>query len=393
MGGKEQTVSEGSPTSHSADWKSLKGALPPLALGTIALSTRLLFRGPLYFADGPGHIRSIVEKVYIIQPPGYWLFNRTAGLFPDPVLAISAMNIAFSVAGTLAFYFTALFFAGRRAAFVAALAYSSVFYLWFSGEVHSTYASQVFFPVAVFCMLLHYERDNRAWQLALAALLFALGAGFRPFDGVFLLPALLYYAFARLPGRRAALFLAGTFALCLTWIFPTLSAFSRSPGGLHAALAYAGTIATHKSIVSGLSLWLANLMRFFVPTVLAFWLILPVAVLNLARNWHDWRFRMLLIWIVPGSLFFILSYISDAPYLNFLTAAVLLLAVNAPRRMLVVALCNAVLFLAFRPIPSNRLSVNMWNCYAGHFTRYGIQHQWWPNLSSLQGSNRIIERP
>jgi hypothetical protein len=57
--------------------------------------------------------------------------------------------------------------------------------------------------------------------------------------------------------------------------------------------------------------------------------------------------------------------------------------------MAVTALWNTVFFLGFSPIPSRRLAVNIWNCYAGHFTRYGIEHQWWPNLSTLQGTRSI----
>jgi 4-amino-4-deoxy-L-arabinose transferase-like glycosyltransferase len=364
--------------------------LPPLVLAIFTLATRLLFHGPVYFADGPHHLRSIFEKTYIIQPPGYWLFNRIAGLFPDAAIAISAMNISFSVAGVVVFYSTALFFAGRRSAFIAALAYSCIFFLWFSGEVHSTYASQALFPVATFCALLHYEREKANWKLISAAILFSLGAGLRPTDGVFLVPMLLYYSAARLPKSKAAIFLTLITLLCLAWVTPTLVAYSRVPGGIPGVLTYSQDITTQKSIATGVNFEsLANIMRFFVPFVAAFWPILAAAVLSAVRNRQNWRIRMLVLWIVPGSLFFILSYISDAPYLDFLTAAILLLAVGAPRMMAVTALWNTVFFLGFSPIPSRRLAVNIWNCYAGHFTRYGIEHQWWPNLSTLQGTRSI----
>jgi len=364
--------------------------LPSLVLAVFTLATRLLFHGSIYFADGPHHLRSILDKTYIIQPPGYWLFNRIAGLFPDPVIAISAMNISFSVAGVVVFYYTALFFTGRRGAFIAALAYSCIFFLWFSGEVHSTYVSQALFPIATFCALLHYDRVKANWKLILAAILFALGAGLRPSDGVFLVPTLLYYSTARLPKSKAGIFLTSITLLCLIWITPTLIAYCHVPGGIQGVLAYSRDIATQKSIATGVnSESLANVMRFTVPALVAFWPVLAAAALSAVRNRQDWRVRMLAIWIVPGSLFFILSYISDAPYLDFLTAAVLLLALGAPRMMAVTALWNTIFFLGFSPIPSRRLSVNIWNCYAGHFTRYGIEHQWWPNLSTLQGTRSI----
>jgi hypothetical protein len=99
---------------------------------------------------------------------------------------------------------------------------------------------------------------------------------------------------------------------------------------------------------------------------------------------------MLVVWIVPGALFFTLSYISDAPYLDFLTAAVLLLAVDAPRMLGVTALWNAVVFLGFSPTPSHRLAVNAWNSFVGNCTSYGIEHRLHRNLSDLQGTRDVL---
>jgi 4-amino-4-deoxy-L-arabinose transferase-like glycosyltransferase len=364
--------------------------LYPLLLALFTLATRLLFHGPVYFADGPAHVRVTLAKVYVIQPPGYWLFNRTAGLFGDPALAISAMNISFSIAGVVVFYYTALFFTGRGRAFIAALAYSCIFYLWFAGEVHSTYASQALFPVAGFCALLFYDRHHVRWHLGLAALLFALGGGLRPSDGIFMMPMVVYFAASRLPKRTAVLFVVAVLGMDLAWILPTIVAYLQAPGGVRGVIAYSQDIVTQKSIGSGLNLWLGNLTRFTLPFLVAFWAVLPAAILRAMRGWGDWRVRMLVVWIVPGSLFFTLSYISDAPYLDFLTAAVLLLAVDAPRMLGVTALWNAVVFLGFHPIPSHRLPVNAWNSIVGNCTRYGVEHHWHRNLSDLQGSRDIL---
>ena len=61
----------------------------PAILAAFTLITRILCRGPLYFGDGPAMVGSALGKVYIIQPPGYWLLDRIAGLFPDPTTAIA----------------------------------------------------------------------------------------------------------------------------------------------------------------------------------------------------------------------------------------------------------------------------------------------------------------
>jgi 4-amino-4-deoxy-L-arabinose transferase-like glycosyltransferase len=364
--------------------------LPPVMLAMFTLVTRVLCHGTLYFADGPAHIRSILEKTYVIQPPGYWLFNRIAGLFPNPITAISVMNVLFSVAGVVVFYYTALFFTGRRNAFLAALAYSCIFYIWFSAEVHSTYASQALFPVATFCALLHYERDKANWWLWFAAALFAVGAGLRPSDGAFLLPMLVYFSAVRLPRKKAALFLTFAFVLCLAWVVPTALAYSHSVSGLHGVAAYVSSIVKVRSVTVGVNVnSMANITRYVFPLIVAFWPVLTIAVLNMICHRKDWRIRMILLWILPGSLFFTLSYMSCAPYLNFLSAAVLLLAVSSPRMMAVTAVWNAVLFLSFSPIPSKRLLVNVWNCYVIQDTRYAINHQWWPNLSQVESSISI----
>ena len=374
---------------------SLQGRLvPPLALAIFTLVTRVLCSGSLYFNDGPNQVRAILKKVYVVQPPGYWLFNRIAGLFPNPTTAITVMNILFSVAGVVVFYYAALFFTGRKNAFLAALAYSSIFYIWFSGEVHSTYASQLFFPVSIFYALLRYERNKaKSWLLWLAAVLFAVGAGLRPSDGAFLFPMLVYFSAVRLPGRKAALFLALSLALCLAWVVPTALVYHHFDHAYFAGLpaesasSYTMNIIKVRSVLAGVNAYsLANVTRYVFPLVVAFWPVLTIAVLSIIRHWEDWRIRMLLIWILPGSLFFVLSYISVAPYLNFLSAAVLLLAVRAPRMMAVTTVWNIILFLSFCPIqnPSQRLSVNVWNNYIVQFTRYAIDHKSQPiNLYQL----------
>ena len=383
-------MQEGQRASHPAAPGIAARAMPPIALAAYTLVTRVFFHGPLYFGDGPQHLRSIVDGAYIIQPPGYWLFNRVAGMVVDPLLGISDINILSSVLGVVVFYYTALYFAPRKLAFIAALTYSCIFYLWFSGEIHSTYATQALFPVAVFHALLRYEKRATKWRLVYAAILFSIGAGLRPSDGMFLLPMILYYCATRLSWRRAVILLSLIFLLCLIWIDPTLKAFHQAPGGIPGAILSMRQVALQKSIVYGLgSAWLANLARFTLPFLVAFWLVLPASLLTVKMRSQDWRIRMLVLWIVPGSVLLALCLTPGAPSLSFLSAPVLLLAVGAPRRMFMTALWNAAFFLGFSPLPSRYLAINAWNCYAGQYTRYGIEHQWQPSLSALQGTSSI----
>ena len=305
------------------------------------LVTRIIFRGPLYFGDGPDHVASIAAKTYIIQPPGYWLFNRVGGLFSDPVLAITVMNILFSVAGIVVFYYTACFFTSRVNAFLAAFAYSTVFYIWFSGEIHSTYASQILFPVATFYVLLRYERDQATWMLWLAALIFAVVRDCGHPTVSFMIPMAMYFAAFRMPRKEGFLFLSLIFSFVWAglfqpgWRLSMLRAPSTGSGGVQTYVAH---IATFQSIFTGFKMYtLANFVRYCLPLLVAFWPILGIAVLNSIRNRKDWRVRALVIWIVPGSSVFHFHADYKCALLNFLTAAILLLAVSAPRMMLVTA--------------------------------------------------------
>jgi len=347
----------------------------PAILAVFTLVTRILCHGTVYFADGPSHVQAIVDKTYVIQFPGYYLFNRVAGMFPDPVIAISSINIACSVAGVVVFYYTACFFAGRWSAFLAALAYSTVFYAWYSGEVHSTYATQLLFPVAVFYLLLRHQRDHARWQLWLAVAMFAIGAGMRPSDGVFLLPMTIYFGFARLKKAEMLQFFAIFAVLCLGWLVPTYLAIHKSDGGLIDTRQYVYRMLTVVSILNKVNLYtMANVARFVVPLTAALWPVLGFAISTTIRERAEWRVRALTLWIIPGSLFFMLVMITDPVYLNFLTPAIVLLAVRAPRAMALTAVWNLILFVALSPVPSRSVLVDVADCYVLQYTRYGIQH-------------------
>ena len=362
-----------------------RGVYFPAILAAFVLVTRILCRGTLYYADGPAEIRSIVAKTYIIEPPGYWLFDRIAGLSSNPVLAITVMNILFSTVGVVVFYYAACFFTKQINAFLGAIAYSTIFYVWFAGEVHSTYATQILFPVATFYLLLRYDRNRTKWALCLAAFSCAVGAGMRPSDGVFMIPMVLYFAVFRMSRKDALVLLSLITLLCLCWLLPTWVAFKERQTGVSGAASYVGQIATTRSILTGVDRYtVANVIRYAFPLVFGFWPVLGVAVRNMFRSWKDWRVKAIALWIVPGSLFFILLFIGTTVHLTFLTAAVVLLAVSSPRLMTITALWNAMIFLALSPMPSKRMVVNMINSYAVTYTRNGIKMHYEPTWSHLQ---------
>lgn len=356
-----------------------------LAVGV--LISRVSCSGPVYFADGPSHVEVILDHSYVIQPPGYWLFNRCAGLFPNAGWGLLGLNWLFSVLGVVVFYNTAKLLVARDLARWAAAAYASIFFLWFSGGVHSSYASQVLFPALCLYLLLRYRESGKLAFLLGASFAFALGAGLRPSDGAFLAP--FYVSAALLFGtwKKAILGFVATFVLCAMWLVPTYFAYRMA--GFDAG--YTPRILGSVSIlVHGVTREsMANVARFLVPFLTAFWPILLAVPIAFRRFRSDLEW-LLLLWILPGSLFFILVYIADATYLNYLSAGALLLSVLciqhkrvAIRALLVMLLWNSTVFLIGSPIISRHLAVEIVDCYCLKYTRFAIRHQWAPNLAEV----------
>ena len=326
-----------------------KGAAVRDSMVIFALTAglRIPFTSKPYFADGPAHLLAIKQGVYLIEPPGYWLFNHSAALFPNPAMGISVLNILFASLGAVIFYAVARWFMPLFRARAATALYATVFYAWFSAEVHSTYASQLLFPVLTFyCLLRSLEGRRRSWLYA-AAIAFAIGAGMRPSDGLFLLPMMIYFLFRYAWNWRAIGPTLLATILCLAWFIPTCIGLAKLQG-VHNSLHYMANIVSVVSIARGLNSGSeANIIRLLLPLLVAFGIVL----MGLRRKWDEVD-RLLALWIIPGFLFFLLSYVSDAPYLDYFTAAIVLLCARGTsvRRLSAAALLNAVIFLFLPPI-------------------------------------------
>lgn len=114
----------------------------------LTLLLRIASASEPYFVDAPRHIRAIESGRLVIQPPGYFLFNVT-GFFLSHLLHVSAggalhiLNVAFSVAGVAVFYLLLLRLK-MGSPFWLALAYTCSPIVWFSGDIHSSYAAMTF---------------------------------------------------------------------------------------------------------------------------------------------------------------------------------------------------------------------------------------------------------
>jgi hypothetical protein len=353
-----------------------------IILFIFVIASRALTSGPVYFADGPRHIASIANHTYVIQPPGYWLFNRFGSLFPDPERAFLVFNWLVSAIGSVIFYLLARKFVSETSAKLGAVLYSVVFFIWFSGNVHSTYASQLLFPVLAVYLMVRYAEGKASWIPIALGLCFAAGAGLRPSDGVFIGPMLIYFAIREMSVRDSIKCFSVAFAGCLLWVIPTFIA-------LHAnhRVTFSTQVSTNAlgAIPLGhFNLYtLANFLRYFLPLVVAIGIIAPFAFL--ARS--KWL-GLLWLWVSVGSIFFVVVYISDAPYLDFMMGGILLLSLLGMERklpriavnsMICVAITiNLCVYWLFRPLPESgrmRLSDAILNKDIGMYTHYGVQHQ------------------
>ena len=364
----------------------------PWLLAAAVLVSRVIVTGPLYFIDGPEHVDAALTKTYIVQPPGYWLFNRAIAFFPNPEKGIVFLNWTFSVLGVVAFYYAARLLVQRRVAQWGTAVYAALFYVWFIGGIHSTYASQLLFPILVFLFLQLHSRQPRLVYLLGASMAYAVGAGFRPTDGFFLGFMFLFYLVRHTPLRQALLSFVAAAALCLVWLIPTMEAFV-AQWGAKTTLAYSIKLGAAVSpLFHGVTFRsMASVARFIVPLTVAFWPLLG-SVFRTVAKLQDESVKLLWIWITPGAAFMLLFYMSHAPYLTYLTAAVVLLALKqldsaTPRlRTFLLASCllsNVIFFWFFIPIRSKSLAVNVLSVYAGKYTRFAIQNQWQPDLSEL----------
>lgn len=339
-----------------------------------------------YFTDGPRLIQAVEAHVYVIQPPGYWLLARLAGLFHDPAFGLSFINALASSLGALVFYLLSLHLTTPLAARLATAAYASIYFAWFSGSIQSSYAAELLFPPLMFLFMLR-SIERPAWSNVIGvAVSFALLSGFRPSDGVFMTPLFLYFLW-RYCDRwtHRAILLCIAFALCLGWYIPQHIALQRtgqSAGGQLWSVAGAKA-----PILHGLSkLGISNILRVVVPMLFAFWSLAAVVV----RSRHEPKRDMLWIWLLPGLAFFTAVYISDATYLCFLVAAIILFGL--PRKpdklayagLTVCFVWNLLFFSIARPVPQTRsLAVAIYSVSGARYCAWALRHQWFRTLDQF----------
>lgn len=332
------------------------------AVALLALASRLASISGPYFSDAFRHIRAIESGRMVIQPPGYFVFNLSAWLLSralhvSAANALQGMNVAFSVAGAVVFYLLATRLETGSSPLLLSLNYVCSPVVWFSGDVHSSYAAVTFFAPL---LLLVVESER---QFVLGSLVWALMTAFRASDGVFVLPWMIYRS---RDCSRKQRFTAIGVAAPITAAWWTLTIERYRSGGPLSPLRYSGVQA--KRLAQGVLTGnfgihaLVNAFHALSGMIVTWGLLLPAVCLGAAACARNARSRSMVIFLAPGLAFFLLYYVSDAPYFAYTAAAGMILAgeylarrpTKAARATLLFAICASLVFmLAARTVATN----------------------------------------
>ena len=365
-----------------------------LILVTVTLLSRLALLSSPYFADGPAHVENLDRGVLFIQPPGYFLFmwsiHWLMGIGLASAAAVSWLNVTLSLCGVAVFAKISETLFSPRMGRALSICYAFMNVVWFSSLIHSTYAPMTFFAPALFYCLL----QRGQWWYFLGCAMWALGAGFRPSDGVFLLPMLILGSRSHSWRERIVGLVIGV-TLSLTWWLPTADHFGGFFGPVRASLEQASGASEHVSILRvGITpRSLANALRFVAAVATSLNVLLPLAILQMVRGYRDERTLLAMAWIVPGSLFLFLTYMSDAAYIAFMAGGLLILAGMFCERLswaqvnawvVVYLVVSLTQMLVLRPVAPSTFPRRVADAFWLEYTAWGVRHHYHKNLSDLE---------
>jgi hypothetical protein len=363
----------------------------------LTLASRVVYISGPYFVDGPRHVEAIMSGTIFISPPGYFLFAESAkaislALNVSVPSAIAILNIFFSISGVAIFADLARRFFPGMLGVTLAFCYAFSVIVWFAADIHSTYAAMTFFAPA----LLHtIWIEESGWA---AGLLWAAMTGFRPSDGVFVLPFVIFMT-GRRGARQIVSFASAALPVIALWYIPTARHFGGVLSPLHSAGAQAHGLANGLFINVPWKRKFGNLIHVAFGGFNA-WNILTPFVFVGCFSKSTWS-RSALIYVVPGVLFFSLYFFSDAAYFAYLVAPGLLLAGEGLQLM---RLKNAVIIAALavlisigqmmlvRPISSRSVASAVINAYCLQYSGWAIQHHYNPRLrDTLEAAEPAIK--
>ena len=267
------------------------------------------------------------------------------------------------------------------------LAYICSPIVWFSGDVHSSYASVTFFAPL---LILVVECERRfVWGCVIWALLTA----FRPSDGVFVLPWMVYHSL-QFRWKERLVGIAAAAPITAAWWIATAE---RYDGRLLTPFLSSGEQANKlaQGVLTG-EFGLHALVNAFhaVAGIIMTWGVLaPLLCLGATAWMRNATARSMTIFLLPGLAFFLLYYVSDSPYFAYLAAAGMILAgtyieewsAKARHSVYAAAICSSMLFmLCARPADENTSKARA--VADAYFLKYSIpalREQKDPRLASL----------
>jgi hypothetical protein len=369
--------------------------LPPFQCSVLILLTLVLritsASGP-YFVDAARHIHAIESGKLVIHTPGYFLFNAS-GFAISHLLHVSGgsalhiLNVTFSVSGVAVFYLLVSRLEAISSPFWLSLAYTCSPIVWFSGDIHSSYAAMTFFAPLLILVL---EVDRRfVW----GCVVWALMTGFRPSDGVFVLPWMMFHSW-RFPWKKRLAGLFAAIAIVAAWWVPTAERYG---GSLLLPLTSSrqqvhglaqGILTGHVGVHA-----LVNFVHAAAGILMTWGLLTSAACLGIAAWRRNALARNMTIFLAPGIAFFVLYYFSDGPYLAYLAAAGMVLAgaylsnlrPDAERTIYAVAICASVLFMILAR-PADGKPSKLRAVADAYFVRYSVpslKEQRDPRLAKL----------
>ena len=389
---------QGNSTPGTPDDRRL-GVIFLVGLLSVALVSRVALLSSPYYADGPAFVEMLGRGLYFARnPPSYFLFLFSAQMLMktglSPTAAITALNCFFSVAGVFVFAKLCELIFPRFLGQLLSAGYAVMNVVWFAGLIHSAYAASSFLaPLLVYCLL----RERKKWYL-LGCVTWALCAGFRPSDGAFLFPLLILGSLHRSWSERVSGGAAAA-AVVLAWWVPTAFYYHSVLGPLAKSLSVAGAVSTSVSPLRGgiNPRTLANILRFVAAVVVSLNILIPHACLQLLRVRQDRLTLLAATWVLPGSLFLVLIYMSGAIYISFMAGGLLLLAGLYCRELrpriasawiVACVLISTVFMLAARPVSPDTFPRRVLDAYFLQYTGWSVRHHYGEDLSKMERNAR-----
>ncbi|MFH1418037.1 MAG: hypothetical protein ABII12_07120 [Planctomycetota bacterium] len=371
-------------TEHASD----RGPTRVIVLRAVALAVLLLaLRIPLW--QHPTPVQSPDEENFMlalgfpadypVHHPGYPLWVALGTLLHATGIGAYASYQVWSLAASIAA--PVLLYAGLRRllndglAWWLAMAFGVNPLLWFQATTALTYPTAAVFGLIVIGLCLRALQNRQARSASCAAIVLAIGVFLRADLLVFLGPMVVFTACRC--GRRAVWttvlpLIAGVagYMAVTTYLYGRAESAAPRPDLSHTVDVILGTSVLKLGLVDGL---LRNLVKIVLNLS---WdlgvavLLLPVAVVGVARGRTPWVGTVLLLWVVPSLTFLLLLHEVQGYFMLLLPAAYCVIGL---------ALQNK-----YRPATAMRVAAAIAICSAAQFSL-------WPWSAEGTGLKRLLD--